>query len=102
MVDTTPDFDNFVTPHTKCFGTFDIENDIIELRNDGIDAVSIYVDSIHEGNTTRLLFGQNKNIQKLVIDGHFPKCDQNEEVATHIKIKNGSIYVSACKSKLVK
>ena len=98
MVDTTPSLDNFVSPHTKCFGAFDIKNDIIELRNDGIDAVSIYVDSIHEGITTRLLFGQNKNIQKLVIDGHFPKCDENEEVATHIRIKNGSINESTCKS----
>ena len=100
LVDTTPDFDNFVTPHTKCFGTFDIENDIIELRNDGIDAVSIYVDSIHDGNTTRLLFGQNRNISKLVIDGHSPKCNEDGEIATLIRIKNGSIYESTCISKL--
>ena len=96
MLDTTQEFDNFIEPHIKCFDSFDIKNDIIELQNDGFDAVSIYVDLIFGANTTRLLFGQNTDKQKLTIDGHYPKCNKDEEVATFIQIKNASIYASTC------
>ena len=66
------------------------------MQNDGIDAVSIYVDLIFGTNTTRLLFGQNENHQKLTIDGNNPECNENGEIANFIKIKNGSIYESTC------
>ena len=97
MVDTTPEFNNFVTPHLKCFETFAIKNDIIELQNVGIDAVSVFVDLIFGANITRLLFGQNKNIEKLTIDGNSSKCNKNEEIAAFIKIKSGLIYASPCR-----
>ena len=66
------------------------------MQNGGIDAVSIHVDLIFGANTTKLLFGQIENHQKLTIDGNNAKCNENEEIAAFIKIKNESIYESTC------
>ena len=35
VVDTTPAFEDFVETYKTCFDSFDYENDIIELRNEG-------------------------------------------------------------------
>ena len=101
LVDTVPEFDNFVDPHEKCFNSFDIENDVIKLQSGGIDAVSISVDLIYGDETTSLLFGRNQNTKTLSLDANYPSCHDDSEKAMFIKIKNGTIYESECESKFV-
>ena len=70
-------------------------NDIVELRSGGWDAVTISVNLIHNGTTTRLRFGENEDLNEMSMDS-FNKCSVNREVAVAIKIQNGVIIKSPC------
>ena len=96
VVDTTPAQKNFVATHTTCFDSFDLRNDIIELRNGGNHGLTISVNLINGRLNTQLLFGKNADMTKLRIDGDHNGCREDYEKSSNIKIKNGIIIKSAC------
>ena len=98
----------FTSTVTICWNAFDFENDVVEIRhNGGEDGVSIHVNLIYEGVSTKLLFGSNANIDWITLDSgpisSSPKasdglyCQAAKEAAYAIKIQNGKIIESECK-----
>ena len=96
IVDTTPALNNFAATHLTCFDSFDLENDIFELRNSGIDAVSLAINLINKGVSTPLKFGLNGDLTKITIDGNQLHCKGDAEAASAIRIQNGNVIDSEC------
>ena len=80
----------------KCFDSFDVENDILQLRATGIDATSISVKFNNNGTITKFLFGPNGNKDWIVLDNNDSVCNEEEEKAKFLKIQNGQIIHSKC------
>ena len=96
IVDETPAFSNFVDSHLTCFDSFDLENDIFELRNGGDDAVTLAINLINRGVSTPLKFGRNANLIKVAIDANSLYCRDDAEAAFNIRIQNENIIKSQC------
>ena len=113
VVDITPSGENFINIHKTCFDSFDVENDIIELRNGGNDGVRISINLISKGVKTQLLFGKNENSIWVALDKDNDRCKSAEEmeaegmgagrldgeISSFIKIRNGEVIQSACVGK---
>ena len=80
----------------KCFDTFDVENDILELRPTGTNGVSISVNLNDNGTITQLLFGRDENVNWIELDTSHPRCKEDSESARFVKIQNGHIIKSHC------
>ena len=102
----------FTSNQTICWNAFDFENDIVEIRhNGGDDGVSIHVNLIHEGVSTKLLFGSNADIDWITLDSGPIRsspdasdglyCQVAKEAAHAIKIQNGKIIESECKPDII-
>ena len=99
-----PSQSGFTSSVTTCWNDFNFKNDIVELRhNGGGDGVSIHVNLIKEGVSTKLLFGSNANIDWVILDngpitsgtdGLF--CIAAREAAYAVKIRKGNIIQSQC------
>ena len=96
IVDTVPAFRTNGTIHIKCFDTFDVENDILELRSEGWDAVAISVNLNNNGTITQLLFGYHGSIDWIELDINGLRCDDDSEVTNRVKIQNGQVIESNC------
>ena len=97
IVDTTPDQNDFVSTHITCFDSYDLENDIFEIRHSGgNNGVTIYVNIVHEGITSQLFFGSKMDLSWVTIDGDDLKCLENIESTNSIRIKNRNIIDSQC------
>ena len=94
IVDETPAFSNFVDSHLTCFDSFDLENDIFELRNGGIDAVTIAINLINRGVSKTLKFGRNANVTKVAIDENSLYCQDDAESVFNIRIRNENVLES--------
>ena len=101
VVDTTPAYGGFSNAHETCFESFDIKNDIFELRNGGADAVKISVILTRGGMTTQLMFGLNEDLTEIWINGNLMNCGGGYETTPSIKIQNGIIVRSACKGEFL-
>ena len=101
VVDTTPAYTAFSNAHETCFESFDIKNDIFELRNGGADAVKISVILTRGGMTTQLMFGLNEDLTEIWINGNLMNCGGGYETTPSIKIQNGIIVRSACKGEFL-
>ena len=101
VIDTTPAYADFVNTHETCFESFDMKNDIFELRNGGTDGVKISVILSHGGMTTQLMFGSNEDLTEILIDGNLMNCASSWEHTPSIKIQNGNIVRSACKGEFL-
>ena len=98
--------DDIPSDHTdnieRCFESFDVENDIIELKNTGNDGADISINLINDGVITPLEgFGSNSNLAIITIDGNQNACESNHESAPFIRIRNGKILESKCVGKLI-
>ena len=100
IVDTTPAFDEFVASHLTCFDSFDLEHDIFELRNGGVDGVSLAINLINGDVSTSLKFGFNGDLTKITIDGNQLYCRGDAEAASAIRIQNGNVIDSECIGEL--
>ena len=96
IVDTTPAFDDFVAKHVTCFDSFDLKNDILELRNGGIDAVTLAINLRNKGVSTSLKFGLNGDLTTIAIDQNSLYCNEDGEAASTIRIQNGKVIESEC------
>ena len=96
IVDVTPAFGDFVASHVTCFDSFDLENDIFEIRNGGYDAVLLIINIINRGVSTSLKFGLNGDLTKIAIDRDPLYCNEDGEAASAIRIQNGNIIESEC------
>jgi len=86
--------------HQHCFDSFDVVNDIIELRNTGIGGSNITISLINDEVITQLVgFGQDANLNFISIGGNQNSCSRNSEIAGFIQIQNGKIFKSECKGK---
>ena len=102
IIDTIPG-QNFVDIHLTCLNHFDFENDILQLRHSGgTDGVMIHVNLINKGETQKLLFGKNANLDWFFIDSYHANCHENVETTKEIQIKNGFIIKSECIGHLEK
>ena len=95
IVDEIPDFRRIGMIHRKCFDTFDVENDILELRPQGTNGVSISVNLNNNGTITQLLFGINVNVNWIELDTSHPRCGEDES-AQFVKIQNERVIQSRC------
>ena len=105
---TIPDHPDFTETQTVCFDSFDLENDIFEIRHNGPttkDGVSIHVNLNYQDVTTQLLFGPNADLDFITldassgpssIDGWY--CKPEHEAAGTVKIQNNAIIESSCVS----
>ena len=83
--------------HMKCFDTFDVENDILELRPKGTDGVDISVNLNNNGTITKLLFGPDGSMDWIELDTSHARCTQGEsESSQFVKIQNGHVIKSQC------
>ena len=95
--------------YSRCFDKNDypnVANDIFEIRHaGGDDGTGIHVSIIDEETRKDLLFGQNADIDFIIIDssiGSTPTgkdgnyCYDDREGAASIKIQNGAIIESEC------
>ena len=104
---------NFTIParfgetQTACFDSFDLQNDIFELRHNGPgDGVSIFVNLIQGEVTTPLFFGTNADVDWVMMDNSIDPirsddglyCMQLREAARSVKIQNNIIIESSCVS----
>ena len=80
----------------KCFDSFDVENDILELRPKGTDGVDVSVNLNNNGTITTLLFGANRRTDLIELDTSHPRCTENDESAQFVKIQNGNTIHSKC------
>ena len=106
----------FTKPHTTCFDSFDLENDIFEIRIDGNgdawhhDGTSVFINIINQGVTIPLRFGSNENADWILLDGDlntYPRsgdavtdgwyCRTSSEGALAVRIQNNKIIGSFCK-----
>ena len=98
---TTEDF-------SRCFDKNDypnVANDIFGIRAGGDDGIGIHVSIIDEETRKDLLFGQNADIDFIIIDSSIGSsqtgtdgnyCYDYREGAASIKIQNGAIIESKC------
>ena len=105
---TIPDY--FTETQTVCFNSYNLENDIFEIRHNGPnDGVSIHVNLNHGDVTTQLLFGPNADLDFITmdallnggatlmsVDGWY--CRPEHEATGTIKIQNNAIIESSCVS----
>ena len=101
IVDETPAFSNFVVSHLTCFDSFDIENDIFELRNGGIVGVTIAINLINRGVSRTLKFGRSANLTKVTIDENSLYCQDDAESVFNIRIRNENVFESECKGEVI-
>ena len=100
VVDTTPAYNDFDHDHETCFGSFDVENDMLELRI--VDetrtgrGTGISVNLINAGVTTTLLFGSSGTDTEFALDPDSLLCRSPWENAPAIRIQNGTVIQSAC------
>ena len=97
----------FTKPHTTCFDSFDLENDIFEIRIDGNgDGTTVFINIINQGVTIPLRFGSNENADWIILDGDkntYPRsgdgwyCRTSSEAALAVRIQNNKIIGSFCK-----
>ena len=97
MFDTTPRLNDFNDAHRTCFDSFLPSHDIIELRNGGTNGVRISLYLINNGSSTQLFFGENANLETVVIDENNNECREKREMTSKIKIHDGRIIESECK-----
>ena len=97
VVDTTPALNDFTETHRTCFDLFNPSQDIIELRNGGIDGVRISLKLIHNGISTQLFFGRNADLASVVIDENNNACGEQNEITSAIRINDGRIIESECR-----
>ena len=57
----------------------------------GTDGVKVNVNLVNNGVTKQLLFGSNKNLPEVRIDGDQYECTDTAETTYSIKIRNGEI-----------
>ena len=100
VVDTTPRLNDFNEAHRTCFDLFLPSHDIIELRNGGLNGVRVSVKLIHNEVTSQLFFGQNADLNSVVIDGNNNQCSEQREITSAIRIQDGRIIESECKGSL--
>ena len=103
---TIPAKPNFTSTRKTCWDDFYFQNDIVEIRhNGGDDGVSIKVNLINQGVSTKLLFGSNADIDWIILDsdqndGNYGDdgnwCLSSNEAAYAVKIQNGQIIQSQC------
>ena len=99
--------------YSRCFNKNDepnVTNDIFEIRHaGGNDGTSIHVSIIDEETREDLLFGQNADIDYIIIDGALDSsgrgldglfCNDNSEASFSLKIQNGAIIESECVQRL--
>ena len=100
-----PSQPGFTSAVTTCWNDFNFKNDIVELRhNGGGDGVSIHVNLIKEGVSTKLLFGSNANIDWITLDNGPITSDAKDglyciaarEAAYAVRIQKGNIIESQC------
>ena len=97
-----PAYDDFnVYSHMTCFDSFDVTNDIIELRIGGANDVRIRVNLINNGVTTKLRFGHEEETTYININANLVFCASYSEDTPAIRIQNGKIIQSACKGLFV-
>ena len=96
IVDTTPALNDFVASHVTCFDSFDLENDIFELRNGGDNAVVLTINLINRGVSKSLKFGLHTDLIKIAIDRDSLYCRENAEAVSSLRIKNGNVIDSEC------
>ena len=96
MVDTTPASNDFTETHRTCFDLFLPSHDTIELRNGGIDGVRVSLKLINNEVTSQLFFGQNADLNSVVIDGNNNQCSEQREITSAIRIHDGRIIESEC------
>ena len=95
--------------YSRCFDKNDypnVANDIFEIRHaGGDDGTGIHVSIIDEETRKDLLFGQNADIDFIIIDSSIGSsqtgtdgnyCYDYREGAASIKIQNGAIIESEC------
>ena len=102
VVDTTPRLNDFNEAHRTCFDLFLPSHDIIELRNGGLNGVRVSLKLIHNEVTSQLFFGQNADLNSVVIDGNNNQCSEQREITSAIRIHDGRIIESECKGSLTK
>ena len=103
---TIPPHPNFTETQTVCFDSFDLENDVFEIRhnhgpNGPHDGVSIHVNLNYRDVTTQLLFGQNADLDHIILDSSFNDgwwCRPDSEATGTVKIQNSAIIESICVS----
>ena len=99
--------------YSRCFNKNDdpnVANDIFEIRHaGGNDGTSIHVSIIDEETREDLLFGQNADIDYIIIDGPSDSsgtgldgfmCYDDREATSSLKIQNGVIIESECVQRL--
>ena len=80
----------------KCFDSFDVENDILELRAKGSNGAAVSVNLNINGTITKLHFGANRSTDWIELDAWSPRCLEEDESARFVKIQNGHIIHSTC------
>ena len=99
-VGRTPAKRSFIKSHNQCFNSFDVENDILELKRGGDDGVEISVNLVNNGIISKLQFGRNADLDLIEIDSSHDACGESFESANAIRIQNGVIIKSACQTGL--
>ena len=102
MVDTTPRLNDFNEAHRTCFDLFLPSHDTIELRSSGLNGVRVSLKLIHNEVTSQLFFGQNADLNSVVIDGNNNQCSEQREITSAIRIHDGRIIESECIGSLTK
>ena len=85
--------------YLTCFDFYNIQKDIIEIRNKGdkeFSSITVSVKIIDKGKPHDLKFGLNKNIDVISINEKNQSCTKSFEEAAFIRIKNGTIIWSEC------
>ena len=85
--------------YLTCFDFFNIQKDIIEIRNKGdkdVSSIIVSVKIIDKGKPHDLKFGLNKNIDVISINEKNQSCTTSFEEAAFILIKNGTVIWSEC------
>ena len=101
-VDTTPYLNDFNETHTTCFDSFLPSHDKIELRNGGKNEVRISLKLKNGGNRTELFFGQNADLNSVVIDENENECTKQNEKASTIIIYDERVIQSECLGEFTK
>ena len=97
VVDLIPAYRTRGAIHMKCFDTFDVVNDILELRPEGSNGVDISVNLNNNGTITKLLFGPDGSMDWIELDTSHPRCiDGESESAKFVKMQNGRVIQSQC------
>ena len=118
VIETIMEFSNY--SHLTCVDKFNIQNDIFELRSQGLGKVSEFLFSkffiimeilnsnhkatislkiINKGIPTQFKFGKNRTLRFITISSINSTCDENFETARTVLIKNEKIIESECEEK---